>query len=216
MWKVFVAFNVILFMTGLCSADVHEDHSRSKRFILGGDGVDLESVRKSLIDPSTISNQLTGAIVFPSIMVFGWLTGGVIYNALKTLDLSEGTRDYLERAEFAFGPDPMLISATRLIRNSVYGPTGRILFNAIFSPQETADEFRSFTIKEHVDRALSDSFLRGTVTKSLHNLFWDTLFLAIANSYTEAERSKRSAEDEEETSENSYSFIDHLIDAIQF
>ena len=85
---------------------------------------------------------------------------GVIYNALKTLDLSEGTRDYLERAEFAFGPDPMLISATRLIRNSVYGPTGRILFNAIFSPQETADEFRSFTIKEHVDRALSDSFLR--------------------------------------------------------
>ena len=76
MWKVFVAFNVILFMTGLCSADVHEDHSRSKRFILGGDGVDLESVRKSLIDPSTISNQLTGAIVFPSIMVFGWLTGG--------------------------------------------------------------------------------------------------------------------------------------------
>ena len=56
---------------------------------------------------------------------------------------------------------------------------------------------------------------RGTVTKSLHNLFWDTLFLAIANSYTEAERSKRSAEDEE-TRENSYSFIDHLIDAIQF
>ena len=85
---------------------------------------------------------------------------GVIYNALKTLDLSEGTRDYLERAEFAFGPDPMLISATRLIRNSVYGPTGRILFNAIFSPTETADEFRTFTIKEHVDRALSDSFLR--------------------------------------------------------
>ena len=57
---------------------------------------------------------------------------------------------------------------------------------------------------------------RGTVTKSLHNLFWDTLFLAIANSYTEAERIKRSAEDEEETRENSYSFIDHLIDAIQF
>ena len=54
------------------------------------------------------------------------------------------------------------------------------------------------------------------MTKSLHNLFWDTLFLAIANSYTEAERSKRSAEDEEETSENSYSFIDHLIDAISF
>ena len=77
MWKVFVAFNVILFMTGLCSADVDEDHhSRSKRFILGGDGINLETVRKSLIDPSTISNQLTGAIVFPSIMVFGWLTGG--------------------------------------------------------------------------------------------------------------------------------------------
>ena len=57
---------------------------------------------------------------------------------------------------------------------------------------------------------------RGTVTRSLHNLFWDTLFLAIANSYTEAERSKRSTEDEEETSENSYSFVDHLIDAIQF
>ena len=53
------------------------------------------------------------------------------------------------------------------------------------------------------------------MTKSLHNLFWDTLFLAIANSYTEAERSKRSAEDKE-TRENSYSFIDHLIDAIQF
>ena len=85
---------------------------------------------------------------------------GVLYNALKTLNLSEGTREYLERAEFAFGPDPMLISATRLIRNSVYGPTGRILFNAIFSPQETADEFRDMSIKEHVDRALSDSFLR--------------------------------------------------------
>ena len=54
------------------------------------------------------------------------------------------------------------------------------------------------------------------MTKSLHNLFWDTLFLAIANSYTEAERSKRSTEDDEETSENSYSFVDHLIDAIQF
>ena len=57
---------------------------------------------------------------------------------------------------------------------------------------------------------------RGTVTRSLHNLFWDTLFLAIANSYTEAERSKRSTEDDEETSEHSYSFVDHLIDAIQF
>ena len=57
---------------------------------------------------------------------------------------------------------------------------------------------------------------RGTVTRSLHNLFWDTLFLAIANSYTEAERSKRSTEDDEETSENSHSFVDHLIDAIQF
>ena len=55
---------------------------------------------------------------------------------------------------------------------------------------------------------------RGTVVKSLHNLFWDTLFLAIANSYTEADRSKRSAEDEE--SETFYSFQDHLINAIQF
>ena len=53
------------------------------------------------------------------------------------------------------------------------------------------------------------------MVKSLHNLFWDTLFLAIANSYTEADRSKRSAEDVEE-SENFYSFQDHLIDAIQF
>ena len=75
MWNVFIAFNGLLFMAGLCSAD-EEGHSRSKRFVLGGDGIDLESVRKSLIDPSTISNQLTGAMVFPSIMVFGWLTGG--------------------------------------------------------------------------------------------------------------------------------------------
>ena len=55
------------------------------------------------------------------------------------------------------------------------------------------------------------------MVKSLHNLFWDTLFLAIANSYTEADRSKRSVEDDGDESENNfYSFQDHLIDAIQF
>ena len=54
------------------------------------------------------------------------------------------------------------------------------------------------------------------MVKSLHNLFWDTLFLAIANSYTEAERSKRSVEDDGESENNFYSFQDHLIDAIQF
>ena len=68
---VFLAF-VILAFTGHCTA-TSQSNSRTKRFITG---VDLEKVRKDLIDPSSISNQITGAVVFPSIMVFGWVFGG--------------------------------------------------------------------------------------------------------------------------------------------
>ena len=68
---VLLAFGILAF-TGLCTATSHSN-SRTKRFITG---VDLEKVRKDLIDPSSISNQITGAVVFPSIMVFGWVFGG--------------------------------------------------------------------------------------------------------------------------------------------
>ena len=81
-----------------------------------------------------------------------YLFSGTVYNTLKMADLSEGSRQTLERFDFAFNPTSMLISATRLIRNFVYGNSGRILFNAIFAPQATADEFRDMSIKEHVDR----------------------------------------------------------------
>ena len=139
---------------------------------------------------------------------------GVVYNALKATNLSPGTRETLERADFAFAPDPMLISATRLIRNFVYGNIGRWVWSGIFAPQETADEIKSWSLDEHVDRALSDGFLRTSVIKSLHNLFWDTLFIAIAHSYTEADRtkSKRSIEEENYFMD----FADLLSNAVEF
>ena len=147
-------------------------------------------------------------------VIFLFLFSGVVYNALKATNLSPGTRETLERADFAFAPDPMLISATRLIRNFVYGNIGRWVWSGIFAPQETADEIKSWSLDEHVDRALSDGFLRTSVIKSLHNLFWDTLFIAIAHSYTEADRTKSKRSMEEEN--YFLDFADLLSNAVEF
>ena len=42
------------------------------------DEIDLEKIRKDLIDPSTISNQLTGGLVWTPVLVFGWVFGGTV------------------------------------------------------------------------------------------------------------------------------------------
>ena len=61
-------------LTGLM-ADDPGGQSRIKRF---SDEIDLEKIRKDLVDPSTISNQITGGLVWTPVLVFGWVFGGTV------------------------------------------------------------------------------------------------------------------------------------------
>ena len=54
---------LLLTFFGNSVCECSELKSRVKREIFGS--VDLEKVRKSVLSPSTISNQLTGALIFP-------------------------------------------------------------------------------------------------------------------------------------------------------
>ena len=63
---------------GLCAcSNQDESENRTKRQANGNIGkIDLEKVRKAVIDPSTISNQLTGTVLNDFFTTTGYLIGG--------------------------------------------------------------------------------------------------------------------------------------------
>ena len=91
----------------------------------------------------------------------------------------------------------------------------RILYSAIFDTQGTFDEIKSFSFREHEDRALSDAFLRTKLKKTI----WETLVLSTGlsilyvigrNDDNEKRRKKRDVKNE------SYEIIEnHVAKAMQ-
>ncbi len=63
---------------GGCSWSHSSQSTRNKRAILGP--VDLEKVRMAVIDPATISNQLTGTVLF------NWVAYPIAYSILGMLN----------------------------------------------------------------------------------------------------------------------------------
>ena len=76
---------------GLCAcSNQDESENRTKRQVSGNMGnIDLEKVRKAVIDPSTISNQLTGTVLNDFFTTTGYLIGGK-FQFLTVRNLTEG------------------------------------------------------------------------------------------------------------------------------
>ena len=73
-------------------------------------------------------------------------------------------------------PEKLGTDAGVPIRSNIFHIGWRFLLSALFDTQNTFDEIKSFSVKEHTDRALSDGFLRTKLKRTV----WETIVLSTA------------------------------------
>ena len=113
---------------------------------------------------------------------------GSLYQTVLALNMSPETRNAVEKLGFWFGPDQFPISLGINIRGAIFGFfIGRIGYNLITNPQDTAEEFKSITFEELRNRWLSSDYIATWLGRFIFQFFCLMIGLAILYSIGIAE-----------------------------
>lgn len=152
--RLLIIFPISLVITSASKIDCPKP--KSKRSIVS---IDYETVRKEVIDASSISTQLINTIQWQTIQALGWSLGAVGYRSLLQMDLDEPTQKTIERMDFLFEPHNAAISLSRNLRNGFFALLGRIIFNLVTDPSGTYEEWGTLTYQSLYDEATDNDRL---------------------------------------------------------
>ena len=108
------------------------------------------------------------------------IISGSLYQTLLAVNMLPETRRTVEKLGFWFGPEQFTTSLGINIRGAIFGFfIGRIGYNIITNPVDTAEEFKSITFEELRNRWLSSDYITTWMGRFSFQYFCLMIGLAI-------------------------------------
>ena len=104
-------------------------------------------------------------------MLYCNFAGLLYYFLTNYVQMTPETRETISRLDVLFEEQNVATRLAGVIRGFMFNMPPRVLYNYVTNPVDTAEEFRNVTVKEVVDRTLSDGFRRRFIL-----IFWFQYF----------------------------------------
>ena len=104
-------------------------------------------------------------------MLYCNFAGLLYYFLTNYVQMTPETRETISRLDVLFEEQNVATRLAGVFRGFMFNMPPRVLYNYITNPIDTIEEFRNVTVKEVVDRTLSDGFRRRFIL-----IFWYQYF----------------------------------------
>ena len=113
---------------------------------------------------------------------------------MNYVQMTPETRETLSNLDVLFEEQNVATRLGSVIRGFMFNMPPRVLYNYVTNPVDTIEEFRNVTVKEVVDRSLSDAFRRRFILIWWYQYFsklvgWSSLYYY--SQFTREDRANR-------------------------